>query len=254
MALSAFHTVLVVGDNPEELMKKYSTDLKVEKYIKYKRSDAGKLRKQAVKLYKAILDSDREVGVSKDEIKKLYFKYDEMSDFDYYQEITEGCIFTDDSLDAYTDENPNGKFANYNTNFKENKFSLPFILNDGTESYQAKVKDIDWAKVHMNNTFPYERAWEMVVEGETPNNEDEENIYNNMKNHLDYFDNFDSKEEYVRHSCSFWQFAYLDKDGWINLDNTISDKDWVANFYDKLVNTLSDDSLLTIYEYREPYN
>lgn len=252
MALSGYHTVLVVGDDYKEILYPYSLEKKVDKYIKYRRKDAGKLRKNTVSLYKAILDNGNLEGVSNEEIKRLYFKYKNMSDFDYYKEITTGCIFDDDSLDAYSIENPDAKFSAYVENFKNNHFSLPFILNDGTETYQAKKGDIDWAKIHMYNTFPYERAWEMVVDGDEPNNEEEQMIYDNMKPRLEYFSNFNSEDEYVSYSCSFWEYAYVDKvNGWINLDYSISDIDWVNNFYEKYIVPLPDDAMLTIVEYRD---
>lgn len=250
MATGSFHTVLVVGENPEELLKKYSSEIKVEKYIKYRRKDAKSIQQKTLKLYKAILDSDNCDFIPKDQIKRLYYKYSEMTDFDFYKEITKGCIFTDDSLDAYTDENPLAKYTYCDMNFKNNKFSLPFILKNETESYQAKKCDIEWEKVHMSNTFPYERAWEMVVEGDEPNNDEEKRIYDNMIYNQHYFQNFDDKEEYVRHSCSFWEYAYLDKNGWQEITNNISDKEWVASFYEKFIVPLPEDSLLTIFEYR----
>lgn len=255
MAFGFFHTVLVVGESPEELIKGYSSDVKVDKYVKYRRRDAKKIQQNTLKLYKSILDSDNCEFVPKDQVKRLYYKYKEMDDFEFYKEITKGCIFTDDSLDAYTDENPNAKYAYCNTNLSENKFSLPFILNDEyhSESYQARKKDIDWGRVHMFNTFPYERAWEMVVDGDEPNNDDERKIYENMKYSLQYFKNFNDKEEYVRHSCSFWEYAYLDDKGWREIDNNISDKEWVATFYDMFIVPLPEDALLTIYEFRQAY-
>lgn len=253
MASGVFHTVLVVGNNPEELLKKYSADLKVDKYVKYKRSDAKKILQKTLKLYKAILDSDNCSFIPKDQVKRLYYKYLNMDDFEFYKEITKGCIFMDDSLDAYTDENPDAKYAYCNLDFTNNKFSLPFILNDGNETYQAKKSDIAWEKIHMANTFPYERAWEMVVDGDEPNNDDEKNIYENMKHNFFYFQNFDDKEEYVRHSCSFWEYAYLDENGWQEITNDISDKEWVANYYEKYIEPLPDDALLTIFEYRQNY-
>lgn len=255
MSISAFHTVLVIGNNPEELMKKYSTDIKVDKYVKYKRADASKLRKSVVKIYKSILDNESCTDLNKEDIKKLYFHYNEMSDFDYYKELTKGCIFEDNSLDAFSEENPDGKYSSYNKDYKNNKFSIPFTLIDdnNTEVYQAKVKDVDWDKIHMANTFPYVRAWELVMEHDDIHSDEEQQIYDNMCNHIDYFNNFSSKEEYVAHSCSFWMFAVLDSNGWIGLDNSISDKEWVATFYNKFVKDLPSETLLTIIEYREPF-
>ena len=253
MRSSGFQTVLVVGDNYKDILFPYSMGNKVDKYLKYKRSDAGKMRKKTVSIYKSLLDNANTIeGISVDEIKKLYQKYKNMSDFEYYQEITKGCIFEDDSLDAYSTDNPNAKFDKCVVDCKYNNFALPFILKDGTETYQAKKKDIDWSKIHMYNTFPYERAWEMVVDGDEPNDDDERNIYENMKNRTEYFNNFSSKEEYVAYSCSFWEYAYVDeKQGWINLDYTVTDFDWVSNFYKRFIEPLPEDAVLTIVEYRD---
>ena len=40
-----FYSLMVVGDNPDEMIKKYDSKLKVEPYIKYHYDDAGKLKK-----------------------------------------------------------------------------------------------------------------------------------------------------------------------------------------------------------------
>ena len=87
MAKSVFRTVLVIGDNHEELIKKYSADTKVEKHVKCKLDDAEKLHKSFIKLIETILDSkDLNLGENqRDNYKKLYLNIKEMSDFEYYQ-------------------------------------------------------------------------------------------------------------------------------------------------------------------------
>ena len=45
-----FFTIMVVGDNPDELMSKYAIDLTVPKYIKYHYLDAEKMKANAIKI------------------------------------------------------------------------------------------------------------------------------------------------------------------------------------------------------------
>ena len=50
---------MVVGDNPDELIKKYDLDTKVAPYVKLKRSDAEKARKMHLKFIEDILTSNK---------------------------------------------------------------------------------------------------------------------------------------------------------------------------------------------------
>lgn len=247
---STVHSVLVIGEKPEEMMFEFSLEKKVAPYVKYKRSDAKKMKQAVVTLYKKVLESNVP-GFSKDLLKQKYLEYKDMSDFDYYLQITEGCTFNEDSLDAYSTDNPDAKFMSYNKDFTTNHFSLPFTLLDGTEVFQARKEEIDWPMIHMYNNRPYERAWEMVMEGDEPMNDEEKQIYEAMKNRTAYFQSFGNKENYVISSCAFCEFACLNKDGWHELDNLTSDFEWRRNFYEKFVAPADGKDLFTIYEYRE---
>ena len=94
MARSVFRTVLVIGDNHEELIKKYSADTKVERYVKCKLDDAEKLHKSFLKLIEAILDS-KELEISetqRENYKKLYLNIKEMTDFEMPQSRNEAIL------------------------------------------------------------------------------------------------------------------------------------------------------------------
>ena len=51
---SKFFFVMVIGNNPEELMGKYSKALKVKPYVKYRYLDAEKLKNNASKMLSEI--------------------------------------------------------------------------------------------------------------------------------------------------------------------------------------------------------
>lgn len=261
MARSVFRTVLVIGDNPDELIKKYSADTKVEKYVKYHLDDAGKLRQSYLKLIETVMDS-KSLNLSENQrenYKKLYLNVKEMDDFEYYQYITRGCLYNEENGDAYSEDNPDAHYRaercyedrlkSYN---EEGPFSNPFWLNDATKSYSARFNDICWERIHLFSPEVelYSRAWEIVVDGDEPKNEKEERIKENMNGKLGYFLNFKNKDEYVKHSCSFWCYGVINENGYNEVTYQISDKQWVSEFYDTYIKAIKGNPLLTIYEVR----
>ena len=162
---SKFFSVMVVGENPEELIKKYDINLKVEPYIKYKYSDAEKLKNNAIKVLDEIIKKHNNFSLNDFQID--YFKerrkaFNNMSSFEYYQTITNG-LYYDKNGDALSEKNPNGKWTTYRLG---EHFSLPLKLKNGKESYQAICKDVDWDKMNMNNTETYEMVWDLMHGGE----------------------------------------------------------------------------------------
>lgn len=259
MPKNIIRTILVIGENHKDIIKKYSSDTEVEKYVLYKRDDAQLLQKKHLKFLESVLKSDKLNLTSNqtDLYKTLYLDIKSMDDFEYYRYITRGCTYDEKTGDAYSTKNPNAYYRAekcYDDRLKkygeEAPCANPFKLKDGTQAYSAKKYEIDWEKHHMYNTVVYESAWELVVDDREPKNDKEKQIKENMANRMSYFMNFDSKEEYVRHSCSFWTYGIATNDKYVEVDYTISDKDWVAGFYNKYIKPLPDDTLLTIYEVR----
>ena len=138
MTGSKFHTVMVVGDNPEELMKKYDISLKVAPYIKFKYLDADKMRKNACKVMQELIKNRDKFGFN--DLQADYFKeklksLNSMSSFEYYSSLTEGMYY-DENGNALSEENPNGKWTTYALG---RNFSYPLKLKNGEESYQAMM-------------------------------------------------------------------------------------------------------------------
>ena len=259
MVKCPFRTLLVVGDNHEELVKKYSEETVCEKHLKYRFSDAAKLRKNKLDLIKAIMDN-KEIKMPDSyyqTYKQMYQDTIELDDIDFYYDITYGCEYDPETNDAYTTENTDAKFAQafcYDKSFKntgeEAPMSNPFILKDGSKAYSAHFDEIDWSKMHMNNTKVYESAWEVCVDKRKPKTDIEKQIFENMGNREVYFANFKDKQEYVTHSCAFWTYGYLDNNGYVELDYKTDDKVWVKNFYKNFIEPIKNNPLLTLYEMR----
>lgn len=246
---SRFYSVMVVGDNPTELMEKYKNDLKVEKYLKYRYLDAEKLQKNSIKILSQLIDNYQSLDLTKFQIDALNEKLKSirnMSAFEYYQTITYGMDY-DDEGNAWTDVNPNGK---YNVYQKGNHFSLPLINNKGEEVTSELNKNINWKLLHMANSNLYELVWELVKEGKEPSNDEEKQIYNNMINREAYFENFKDKDDYVIRNSAYWNYAYLDENGWKDIDDSkMKDADWIKNFYKNFITKLNPDDRVTIFEF-----
>ncbi len=258
---------MVVGNNPDELVKKYDLDTKVKPYVKMKRSEAAKRQAIHLKFIENLLTtnqivlSDRQREIYKD----LYLDIQDMDEAMYFEAFTEGCTYDEKTGDALSTENPNAKYQHacnpqkrLDASGEEHDMINPFILlpeEDNTEkendedeiSYQARKCEIDWDRMHLYNTALYYRVWALCVDDEEPISPQEETIKERMKERQDYFANFKNDDEYVNHSCSFWCYGYLDENGYKELDYTISDKEWVATFYEKFVEPLKDDDYISLY-------
>lgn len=261
MAKITYRTILVIGDNHEEIVKKYSADTKVKKYVKMKFADAEKERKKHVKLLETIL-TDKRIPLSDsqyDIYKEMYLSFNAMDDFEYFREITDGCEYDEKTGDALTDENPNA-FYKYercqqhrlDVTGEEGDFSDPFPLKDGTKAYSAHFNDIDWEQIHRNpkKMALNARVWELVVNNDEPQNEQEENIKKRMYERIAYFENnFKTKEEFINHSSSLWYWGVATDKKYEEVNYKVSDMDWCVNFYDKYLRTLAKTNpLITIYE------
>lgn len=244
------HRVLIVaGEDQDERVNAFSDNIEVAPYIVYKREEAGKLRKSRLAVLNEMKKHPSDFNLSEeyvDEEISDVLDGDDSEFFDYYT-----CTYEhDDEGNAISRKNPDGKFLAIN---RGGTFAQPFLLKDGSTSYSAKKSDIDWKEIHMNPEFVnlYERTWEMCVEGLKPVSDIDKQVYENMKNRLDYFENFKDKEEYVTSCSSFWAFAFLNNlDIWFDADDCpVSQFEWMSTYYDRFIKQLPDDTVLTIFEY-----
>jgi hypothetical protein len=247
---SRFLSVMVVGNEPEKLMEKYDNALKVEPYIKYKYLDAEKMKSNASKMLTEILNNPDKIPLSKfqlDYFKERLKAINSMTPFEYYRTITDG-LYYDEEGNAMSEENPNGKWDKYNIG---KNFSYPLKLKNGKEVYQSIAKDIEWDEMHMNPEYVklFETIWALVVEDEEPSTKEEENLKVNWSTKKNYLSKFKDVDDFVSHNCAYWNYAVLNEDGWHDLDECINENEWIGNFFERFIEPLKDDDLITIYEY-----
>lgn len=251
-----FRTLLVIGDNPDEIAAKYSSDRKVDKHKKYELNQAPKLHRMYLESIEAsikALEGVKEAELAVDYYKELYDEYKEMDDFEFFQALTQDCEY-DREGDAFTDENPDAHYQYekcYNDRIlKDQDFEAPFcdplILKDGTKAYKAKVGDVDWSKMHLAKAPVYRAVWEICVDGREPVNDDEKVAWDVMSGRDSYFKNFKNVDEYVSHSSAFWTYAVATEDNYYEC--TGRDIDWTNSFYDRFVKPLSPDDTVSIFE------
>lgn len=228
-------------------MKKYDVNLTVDKYIKYKYLDAEKMHNNAIKILEEIIKDPKKFSLNiyqvdslKDRIKQLK----KMTTFEYYSELTYG-LFIDSNGDAWCEENPNGKWQTYNLG---GNFSMPLITNEGVETHSSLNKDVDWFNVHMKNAPIYDSVWDLVHGIKKPSNEEEERILENMSFQENYFSKFKDKDEYVIHNSAYWNYAFLDENGWVDMDDSENYIQWISTFFDKYCANLNDNDKITIFE------
>lgn len=252
-----YKTVLVVGDNPDDIIKKYSEDTLLESsYLVAKRKDALKLKNNHINLLKKSLEEDILTNSQKKLTEDYISLIEETPELEYFLDSTEGCTYDSETGDAYSNKIPNAYYKYerspqkiFEKTGEETGFCNPFKLKDDYISYSATKEEIEWELNHLYNQEVYEAAWELVVEDREPLNEKEKQIKDNMKNRKGYFQNFKNKQEYVLHSTAFWTYGIASESFYkeVGMDG-INDKEWVSNFYDNFIKNLPNDTLLTIYE------
>lgn len=248
MAIDQYNhfVALVAGDNPEVLMSPYDKNMRTEPRVVYRYADAAKLRDHYIKVYRAITSSDTvPEGPFKEDARDKLAVIESQAPEEFYLDLTEDYERDKETGDALTTENPDGKWSSYRLG---KLFSIPFVLNDGTETFQARKGDINWELMHLHGGEIYGRAWEMVMEGSEPANDHERQIFENMRARTAYFEKFGTKENYILVNTAFWAYAFVTKDGWLELEEDMDQFQWVGRFYETFIDPLPDDTLLTIYE------
>jgi hypothetical protein len=244
---SHYYSLLVIGNNPNDQVLKFDITEDTENpYVIYKYSERNQLRKNKIKIYDALLREESRTTYKKaiaDRIDKL----SNMSDDEYYFELGEVYSYDVDN-NIITSENPNGKwitcergghiFSNYIKDFNDN----------GVIS--AIKKNIDWTLTHMrqDNVNIYNKTWDLCINSLKPETDYDINIFKNMNPYKDYIKSFNTKEAYTKMSCSFWTYAVIINGVWVDMDDK-NEYDWISNFYNNFIIPVSDNDLLTIYEY-----
>ena len=205
---------MCVGEDPMSIMKKYDLNLTMDTRIKYYFSDSGKYRESAILTTEKILENkDKFKDAPGDYIGIMTARLDRlknMSDLDYYLELTYGMDY-DKDYNAITDENDEGRWETIRKLNDGDTSFYPLKLKDGKETFSAVNKDVDWKATNMpeDKVELYNLTWDIIVEGKNPTNEREEELLKAMSGKMDYLINLQTKDRFVKYSTRMQRLPYL---------------------------------------------
>lgn len=238
-------TTIVVGENPEEIMKKYDSANKVEPYVVYEFSKIKQYRENYIKCYEGLCKEPYFSEDLKNEYIEKLNHCREISDIDFYAELTDDFDIDPETGNAMCDLNPNGK---YNWCRIGKNLAMPLINLNGIETFKERKNNIKWDEIHLAKQDIYIATWEIVMEGRKPITKEEKTIYENMKNRTEYFKRFKNKENYVSSNTAFWGYVFVDESGWYELKDSDDQFEWMNNFYDRFIKDLPENSLISVFE------
>ena len=241
---------IVASDKPFELADKYDKRKHGVRHLVYRHEDAEELKEKHALYYEELAKVETLTDMAKKYMKENADRIRKMDAESFYEGLCKGngLEIDEETKDAYSNVNEDGKFSYIEIG---NRFSMPLKLKDGTAVYQARKGDIDWRSIHLGNRRPYEVAWDTVMGGKKPKGEEEEKIYNNMKNRTTYFQKYGTRENYINANTAFWGYAFVSDDvPWTQLEDDEEQFEWVRKFYDRFIRPLPDDALITVMECR----
>ena len=233
-------TLLVIGDNPDKQVEKFSNFSLEKPIVLFYKDKAKEYHDIAIKYFKNAIEIDNSLG---NIIENKLQMIQNMTDDEYFEYLTKDFEIDEETGNGITYNNVNAKY-DYISN--AGHFATPFITNDGKEVYEAKKGEINWEKIHLIDSRAYEVAWETVIDGRKPKDSEEQQVYDNMKNHKQYLLKYGTKNHYVKVSTSFWTYAIIKNGIWY--ETTDNSDDWVCDFYEKNIKDLSNNTNLKIFE------
>lgn len=230
------YTVAVITDKLNkigEMLAPYSENMEVEPYVDETKEaiiNSAKERKERV-----LQRKEKGEELDKYDIEYLNANTDE--------ELYKLQIYEDESYDKngnhLTTYNPNSKWDWYEIGSRWNKILLVKEevkdIEEGTPSWGnldsinkkapegfkwvtgAKIKDIEFEKaIEFNNTYNKSiRFWELYVEGQEPQNEEEKEMIKwEIYKKEYYIERYETKENYAKINSIFTTWALLDEKGW----------------------------------------
>ena len=236
--------ILVVGENPQEIVEQYDLNKAVEPYVLHKLDDMEEIYKRKILFYESILAYKDKIDVELLRQAQLCLKrIKQLTPYMYYEQMAQDYILDGETGNLLTTENPIGK---YETIQREG-----LLLVGEDETYQARKRDINFEKLHRNENRInlQKRAFDLCVNLLEPEDETDKLILQNMGdlNSQSYFDRFEDKEQYALYCESLGFYAFVTDDNWIEVSSLDNELVWKINFYDKFIKDLPDDTLLTTY-------
>lgn len=236
---------LVIGNNPEDIINYFNANTVVEPYPALFYEQAGIYRQNKITALKACLKEDLSPDAERF-INANLKDVEEMTDDDFYAELSYGKDL-DENLNVLSTENPEAKFKGAEVATEADAY--PFILKDGTKTFSAKLRDIDWEATKTDGSV-YARTWDLIVRHAKVETEQDVQIYKNYDSLRRIAATFGTRDKYI--AANTWFFtpyvATIEKGEykWYVWDSK-NFVDWIIKFHDKFFSKLPEDTLITLY-------
>ena len=223
-------SVLVAGDVD---LSEYDINKKVEPYVVYKFNDRGKIRQQAIDIYKEFLkNNDDATSLMSSFLNVKLQEIEESTDEEYFEIATKGMTFDKVTGDALSTINPNGKYR-YITEPNENT-AVPLLGN----KFQCNVSELPTYKIDEYLKSKYEEHWDYVMK----------DCAKMTKDNL--IQTYGDKNTYVSVMMEpmFYNAFVSSETGWVE-PNYNEQNEWVLTFRDKFIKKLSKNTKLKVYNF-----
>lgn len=225
------YTVIVAGNVD---LSEYDANKIVTPYIAYRYSERDKIRQQAINIYRDIIDKNlnkSEMSLFNDFLRLKLQDIEEMTDEEYFESITKEMSFDNETGNAITTINPNGKYRI----IKEATIETALPLKGNI--FECKVKDILNKNATIEDIEKNSKHWDYIM-----------NCSPIIKNQ--YLNQYKNKETYAKvMSEPFFYNAFVSEEtGWLEplCDEQIQ---WVLNFKERFINNLHEDITLKVYNF-----
>ena len=242
-----YNTVLVVGEDPRSLMSKYDKNLEVEPHV-VNIGSGEEIKRNFDRIISGVIErfgETKEADRILSRLREFYYNLAEI-DPDELRELVASEYDTDAEGNLISTKNPNGRWASYEEANPEH--AMPLILKEtGERCFSAIARDIDWDATNGINREISDNAWEVMFNGAEPIKKEMDWMKDN-KTYKKYLESFGSKENYLRITTTFFTYAYLDKDGWHDLDDENKwPNTWIQDYRERFTDKIGQDEKVSIF-------
>ena len=226
------YTVLVAGNVD---LSKYDINKKVTPYVVYEYKNRNEIRKKVIGFYDEYIKSLHATdsnSVLKNILSMKMQDIIEMTDEEYFDTATNGMMFDEETGNAMTDFNPDGKYSLIEDANKE--YAMPLV----GDKFKCKVKDLPPKSVDEKNVKIYEEHWDNVMK-----------YGSSLKEEYKYF--YKDKETYVNVMTEplFYNAFVSDETGWLEQTPT-NQIEWVLTFRENFIDKLDKETDLKVYNFK----
>ena len=146
------YTVLVCGDVD---LNQYNLNTRVPRYVRYKYSERESIQLAMLEMYKAMIEELSDQPLAQALLQIQLSEFSEMTPEEFFEELTKGYYYDEETGDAMTDINPLGKWFTLETPTVDT--AVPLFNNDSPfEGVKNDViSDIDSTQKNIHNALFY---------------------------------------------------------------------------------------------------